>query len=339
MGGDRARRRFGLPQWSFALSATDANPWALRLARLATGRPKILVFSYCYHGTVDETFVVARADGATVSRPGNVAPAVDPASTTVAVEFNDLDAVARALASGEIAAVLTEPALTNIGIVLPEEGFLSGLRTLCDESGTLLMIDETHTFSAGPGGATRAWGLSPDIVTIGKAIAGGIPIGAFGLSTRVSDTVLELVERNEADIVDVGGIGGTLAGNALSMAAARATLEGVLTDVAFTHMCALAQRLTDQVARAIDHHGLPWSVVRLGARSEYRFCSPAPVNGTQSARSEDPELNEYLHLFMSNRGVLITPFHNMVLMCPETTTTDVDLHGGLFEQALDQLVP
>jgi len=332
-------RRFGLPEWSFALSATDANRWALRLARLATGRPKILVFSYCYHGTVDETFVVARADGATVSRPGNVAPAVDPASTTVAVEFNDLDAVARALASGEIAAVLTEPALTNIGIVLPEEGFLSGLRTLCDESGTLLMIDETHTFSAGPGGATRAWGLSPDIVTIGKAIAGGIPIGAFGLSTRVSDTVLELVERHEADIVDVGGIGGTLAGNALSMAAARATLEGVLTDVAFTHMCALAERLTDQVARAIDHHGLPWSVVRLGARSEYRFCSPAPVNGTQSARSEDPELNEYLHLFMSNRGVLITPFHNMVLMCPETTTTDVDLHGGLFEQALDQLVP
>ena len=172
-------RRFGLPQWSFALSATDANRWALRLARLATGRPKILVFSYCYHGSVDETVVVAGPDDTTVSRTGNVGPAVDPSTTTVAVEFNDLDAVARALDSGEIAAILTEPALTNIGIVAPADGFLSGLRSLCDDTGTLLMIDETHTLSAGPGGCTAAWDLDPDIVTMGKAIAGGIPIGAL----------------------------------------------------------------------------------------------------------------------------------------------------------------
>ncbi len=331
-------RRFGLPQWSFALSATDANRWALRLARLATGRPKILVFSYCYHGSVDETVVVAGPDDTTLSRTGNVGPAVDPSTTTVAVEFNDLDAVARALDSGEIAAILTEPALTNIGIVAPADGFLSGLRSLCDDTGTLLMIDETHTLSAGPGGCTAAWDLDPDIVTMGKAIAGGIPIGAFGLRAELAERILALVSELDADIVDVGGIGGTLAGNALSMAATRATLEHVLTAEAFAHMDALALRLTQQVEASINRHGVPWSVTRLGARSEYRFCSPAPVNGTESHLANDPELDEYLHLFMSNRGVLITPFHNMVLMCPDTTEDDVDLHGVLFDQAVELLV-
>jgi len=330
-------RRFGPSRWSFALSATDANRWALRLARLVTGRPKILVFSYCYHGSVDETFVVAGPNGTTVSRPGNVAPAVDPATTTLAVEFNDLDAVARALATGEIAAVLTEPALTNIGIVLPEPGFLEGLRAQCDQTGTLLMIDETHTVSAGPGGCTAAWGLDPDIVTMGKAIAGGIPIGAYGLRADLAGRVLARVAEQGADIVDVGGIGGTLAGNALSMAAARATLEQVLTDQAFARMDALCVRLTDQVQASIDRHGMPWTVTRLGTRSEYRFCSPAPVDGTRSHQAEDHDLDEYLHLAMSNRGVLITPFHNMVLTCPETTEADVDLHGGLFDEAVARL--
>jgi glutamate-1-semialdehyde 2,1-aminomutase len=330
-------RRFGLSRWSFALSATDANRWALRLARLVTGRPKVLVFSYCYHGSVDETFVVAGPDGTTVSRPGNVAPAVDPASTTVAVEFNDLPAVARALGTGEIAAVLTEPALTNIGIVLPEDGFLAGLRSLCDQTGTLLMIDETHTLSAGPGGCTAAWGLEPDIVTMGKAIAGGIPIGAYGMRADVAERVLARVEDGVADIVDVGGIGGTLAGNALSMAAARATLEHVLTDEAFARMGTLAGRLADQAAATIARHGMPWTVTRLGARAEYRFCSPAPADGTRSHLAEDADLDEFLHLAMSNRDVLITPFHNMVLMCPDTSESDVDLHGALFEEAVARL--
>jgi glutamate-1-semialdehyde 2,1-aminomutase len=331
-------RRFGMSRWSFALSATDANRWALRLARLATGRRQVLVFSYCYHGSVDETFVVAGPKGSTESRPGNVAPAVDPAETTVAVEFNDLDAVARVLSTGRIAAVLAEPALTNIGIVLPEPGFHDALRALCTETGTLLMIDETHTFSAGPGGATRAWGLDPDIVTIGKAIAGGIPIGAFGLSRPLADDLVARIGEDGADIVDVGGIGGTLAGNALSMAAARATLDHVLTDAAFDDMIGLAGRLADQVETAIGDHALPWTISRLGARAEYRFCSPAPVNGAQSAEAEDLELNEYLHLYLSNRGVLITPFHNMVLTCPDTTVADVDRHGALFASALDQLI-
>jgi len=330
-------RRFGLAKWSFALSATDANRWALRLVRLVTGRPKILVFSYCYHGSVDETFVVAGPDGTTRSRPGNVAPAIDPSTTTVAVEFNDLEAVGCALRTGEIAAVLTEPALTNIGIVAPDEGFHAGLRALCDETGTILIVDETHTMSAGPGGATAAWGLEPDIVTLGKAIAGGIPIGAFGMRADLAERVLVGVRDQHADIQDVGGIGGTLAGNALSMAAARATLGEVLTDEAFVRMDALAGRLAGQARQTITRHGMPWTVTRLGARAEYRFCSPAPHDGTESHSADDSDLDEFLHLFMSNRDVLITPFHNMVLMCPSTTEADVDLHGRLFEEAVGRL--
>ena len=332
--GAELTRRFGMAQWSFALSATDANRWALRLARLATGRPKILVFSYCYHGSVDETFVVTGPDGTTRSRPGNVAPAVDPSTTTVAVEFNDLDAVARALSTGEIAAVLTEPALTNIGIVTPDPGFHDGLRALCDRAGTLLVIDETHTLSAGPGGCTAAWGLDPDIVTMGKAIAGGIPIGAFGLRGALARRILDLVVDEHADIEDVGGIGGTLAGNALSMAAARATLSEVLTDEAFARMTDLATTLATEAADTSARHGMPWTVTQLGARAEYRFCAPAPRDGTASHAADDPDLDEYLHLYLSNRDVLITPFHNMVLTCPTTTAADVDLHGRLFEEAV-----
>jgi glutamate-1-semialdehyde 2,1-aminomutase len=286
---------------------------------------------------VDETVVVATPYVTTGSRPGNVAPAVDPATTTVAVEFNDLDAVARALTSGEIAAVLTEPALTNIGIVLPDDGFLDGLRAVCDETGTLLMIDETHTVSAGPGGCSAAWGLDPDIVTLGKAIAGGIPIGAYGLRADLAERMLARVADHDADIVDVGGVGGTLAGNALSMAAARATLEHVLTAEAFTRMEANCARLAGQADDSIRRYGMPWTVTRLGARSEYRFCSPAPRNGTESAGADEPDLDAYLYLAMSNRGVLITPFHNMVLMCPETTEADVDLHGEVFDEALARL--
>jgi glutamate-1-semialdehyde 2,1-aminomutase len=331
-------RRFGPSQWSFALSATDANRWALRLARLVTGRPKILVFSYCYHGSVDETFVVAATDGTTRPRPGNVGPAVDPSTTTVAVEFNDLEAVSRALKTGEIAAVLTEPALTNIGIVAPDPGFHNALRALCDQVGTLLIIDETHTLSAGPGGCTAARGLDPDIVTLGKAIAGGIPIGAFGMRADLAERILGQIAEQHADIEDVGGIGGTLAGNALSMAAARATLGEVLTDESFIRMEDLATGLASEATATIERYGMPWSVARLGARAEYRFCSPAPRNGSESNAADDPDLDEYLHLYLSNRDVLITPFHNMVLMCPTTTSDDVAIHARLFEDAVASLV-
>ena len=219
--GAELARRFGVPLWSFSLTATDANRWAIRLARLVTGRPKILVFNYCYHGTVDESFVTLGRDGA-ASREGNVGPPVDPAATTRVVEFNDLDALDRELANGDVACVLMEPALTNIGIVLPAPGYLEGVRELTRRHGTLLVNDETHTLSAGPGGCTLAWGLEPDLVTVGKAIAGGIAAGAYGVSAEVAERV---AGRHDADLIDTGGVGGTLAGNALSVAAMRATLE------------------------------------------------------------------------------------------------------------------
>ncbi|HEY5051508.1 MAG TPA: transaminase, partial [Acidothermaceae bacterium] len=302
--GAELTRRFGVPRWSFTLTATDANRWAIRLARLATGRPKILIFAYCYHGSVDEAFAVVGPNGDVVSRVGNVGAPVALGLTTRVAEFNDLASVESALAHGDVAAILTEPALTNIGIVLPEPGFMAGLRELATRYGALLTIDETHTFSAGPGGATKLWDLQPDIFVIGKSIGGGIPCGAYGLS----DQVWQLVEAHpEADLVDVGGVGGTLAGNALSVAAMRATLEHVLTDDAFGAMVNLATQFTRGVQETIDRTGVPWSVSQLGARAEYRFVSPAPRDGTSSAAAGDDELDEYFHLSLLNRGVLITP--------------------------------
>ena len=331
-------RRFGLPLWSFTLSATDANRWAIRLARLVTGRPKILVFSYCYHGSVDEAFAVPGPDGVAVSRPGNVAPPVPLHETTRVVEFNDLAALERELAHGDVAAVLTEPALTNIGIVAPEPGFLDGVRELCDRTGTLLMIDETHTISVGPGGATAAWGLRPDIFIIGKSIGGGIPSGAYGITQKVAESVTRLAQSGEADIIDVGGVGGTLAGNALSIAAMHATLTEVLTDAAFAQMNSLCDEYSAGVTAAIAKHRLPWSLTQLGARAEYRFCSPAPRNGSESAGAADDELDEFAHLYLLNRGVLITPFHNMALMGPDTTSAQVARHTELFESMCAELV-
>ena len=328
-------RRFGLPLWSFALTATDANRWALRLARMVTGRPKVAAFSFCYHGSVDETFVQMGADGETVIRRGNVGAPTPIDQTTRAVEFNDLDSVERALAHGDVAVLITEPALTNIGIVLPEPGFLEGVTELCRKHGTLLLIDETHTISAGPGGCTRAWGLEPDIFVIGKSIGGGIPSGAYGITEHIAEMVKE---HPDADLIDVGGVGGTLAGNVLSTAAMRATLGEVLTDAAFEHMISLATRFTEGVVATLEEYDVPWSISQLGARAEYRFARPAPRTGTESAHAEDEHLDEYLHLFMANRGVLMTPFHNMALMCPTTAATDVDLHTKLFAEAVRRLV-
>ena len=327
-------RRFGLPQWSFTLSATDANRFILRKARQITGRPFVLVFSWCYHGSVDESFVVVGQDGIPASRPGNVGPAVDPTSTTRVCEFNDIDAVGRLLADRQVACVLAEPAMTNIGIVLPEPGFIESLRDLTRSTGTLLIADETHTLSAGPGGCTRAWGIDPDIVTIGKSIGGGVPIGAFGMS---DDVASRLLADEDADYVDTGGVGGTLAGNALSMAAARATLSEVLTDEAFERMIELGGRFADGVDGVIAEQGMPWSCVRLGARAEYRFVPSAPRTGGESAAAADDGLDEYFHLYMLNRGLLMTPFHNMALVSPATTEADVDFHTGLFSSAIAEL--
>lgn len=332
--GAELTRRFKVPLWSFTVSATDANRWAIRLARLATGKSKILVFSYCYHGSVDEAFGVLDSNGEIVSRPGNVAPPVPIDQTTRVVEFNDLPALEAALKHGDVAAILTEPALTNIGIVLPEPGFLEGMRELATKYGALLMIDETHTVSAGYGGMTLRDNLDPDIFVIGKSIGAGIPSGAYGFKQEVVD---QINSHTEADLLDVGGVGGTLAGNALSLAAMRATLGEVLTEQAFEHMIQLATRYTDQVNSALDEYGVPWSISQLGARAEYRFTHPAPKTGTEAMHAGDDELDEFMHLFMCNRGVLMTPFHNMALMCPTTTQEQVDRHGSLFAQALSEL--
>ena len=328
-------RRFGLPYWQFALTATDANRFTIRLARTITKRPKILVYSWCYHGTVDETFAIA-ADGGTVSRPDNIGPPVDPSVTTVAVEWNDVDALEAALASGEIACVLAEPAMTNIGIVLPEPGYHDALRSLTREHGTLLVIDETHTICAGPGGYTAAHDLEPDFLTIGKPLAAGVPAAAYGMSEEVAARVL--AENELLEVTDVGGIGGTLSGNALSLAAMRATLEDVLSEEAFARMIVLGERFEAGVRGVIETHGLPWHVTRLGCRVEYAFSPEEPRNGGEAAAAQDRDLDRFLHLHALNRGVLMTPFHNMALISPATTEADVDLHTEAFAEAAGDLI-
>jgi len=331
--GEELARRFGLARWLFTLTATDANRTALRVARLLTGRPKVLVYSWCYHGSVDEAFAVA-SEGGTVSRPGNVGPPVDPSVTTTAVEFNDAGQLEAELAHEDVAVVLMEPALTNIGIVLPEPGYLESVRDLTRKYGTLLINDETHTFSAGPGGCTAAWGLEPDMVTIGKAIGSGVPSGALGVSADVADALLA---DPDADWEDTGGVGGTLAGNPLSAAAMRATLEHVLTEAAFEHTIPLAGRFTAGLEEIFASRSLPWHVAQLGCRAEYGFSSPPPRNGTEGDAVSDPELERYLHLYALNRGVMITPFHNMALMSPATSAADVDRHTEVFAEAVAEL--
>jgi len=332
--GEELTRRFGLPQWQFTLSATDANRHAIRYARHVTGRRKIVVHDYCYHGSVDETFAALDADGRTVARRGNIGPPVDPGETTIVVEFNDVDGLEAALATGEVAAVLCEPALTNVGIVLPDEGYHAALRELTRRYDALLIIDETHTLSAGPGGYTGAHGLDPDLITMGKAIAGGIPAGAFGMTAAVADRIARSIALED---IDVGGIGGTLAGNALSLAAMRVTLTEVLTDEAYARMLPLGDRWSDGVDAGIARHGLPWHCNRLGARGEYTFTATAPRTGAEAHASGDFALEQFLHLYALNRGILLTPFHNMALMSPATTAAEVDRHTEVFDQALAAL--
>jgi len=333
--GEELTRRFRLPRWLFTLTATDANRTALRIARQVTGRPKVLVYSYCYHGSVDETFAVSAPDGTTQSREGNVGPAVDPSVTTKAIEFNDVVGLERALTDGDVACVLAEPAMTNMGIVLPEPGYHDHLRALTRAHGTLLIIDETHTISAGPGGCTAEWGLEPDLFTIGKAIGSGIPSGALGLSAEMARAMLE---QPGADYEDTGGVGGTLAGNAFSLAAMRVTLDKVLTAEAYERAIPLAARFADGVRDVAAERGLGWNVTQLGCRAEYRFQPEPARNGTEAHDAADPELERYLHLHALNRGVLLTPFHNMALMGPTTTAEDVDRHTEVFAEAVAALV-
>jgi glutamate-1-semialdehyde 2,1-aminomutase len=330
---EELQQRFKLPYWQFALTATDANRFSIRLARQITGRPKILVYNWCYHGTVDETFIHLAADGTAGPRPGNIGPPVNPAVTTKVIEFNDVGALEQALAGGDVACVLAEPAMTNVGIVHAQPGYHQALRELTRKHGVLLIIDETHTICAGPGGYTCAENLDPDVIVFGKAIGAGIPGAAYGFSQEIAERI---VAKQELENCDVGGIGGTLAGNALSLAAMRATLTKVLTKEAFDRMIPMAERWTTGVARAIADAQLPWHVTRLGCRAEYMF-GPEPKNGTQAHDAMDFELERFMHLYAMNRGILLTPFHNMALMCPRTEADDVDKHTKVFREAVKEL--
>jgi glutamate-1-semialdehyde 2,1-aminomutase len=332
--GEELTRRFGVPRWQFALTATDANRFAIRLARLVTGRPKILVFNWCYHGTVDETVATLR-DGAVVEREGNLGPPVPLDETTRVVEWNDVEALERELSHGDVALVLAEPALTNIGIVHADPGFHDALREATRRYGTLLAIDETHTLCAGPGGFIAAHGLEPDIVTLGKAIGSGIPSAAYGFTEELAARIEGAIGPEESD---VGGVGGTLAANVLSLAAMRATLTHVLTEEAFERMIARAERFERGVAETIESAGLPWHVTRLGCRVEYLFRPERPRTGSEAAAGGDPLLDRLIHLYALNRGILLTPFHNMALMSPATTDEDVDRHTEVFAEAARELV-
>ena len=332
--GEELQKRFGLAYWQFTLTATDANRFSIRLARQITGRPKILVFNWCYHGSVDETFVTLQ-NGVTGPRRGNIGPPVDPATTTRVVEFNDVEALDRELANGDVACVLAEPAMTNVGIVPPAPGYHQALRELTRKHGTLLIIDETHTICAGPGGFTKSENLEPDILVFGKPIGGGVPGATYGVTQEVADRIQA---KHSLEDCDTGGIGGTLAGNALSLAAMRATLEKVLTATAFQRMIPMAERWTAGVAKAIQDFEIPWHVTRLGCRAEYLFASKTPSNGTEAHDAMDFELERFMHLYAMNRGILLTPFHNMALMSPATEAEDVDRHTQVFRAAVKELL-
>jgi glutamate-1-semialdehyde 2,1-aminomutase len=333
--GTEMTRRFGVPYWQFTLTATDANRSVIRWAREITRRQKIVVHNWCYHGSVDETFATIAPDGSTTAREGNIGKPVPLEETTRVVEINDLEGLESAVAHGDVAACLFEPALTNIGIVLPDPGYHEGVRELCTRYGVLLIIDETHTISAGPGGCTKAWGLRPDFVTIGKTLGAGIASGAYGMSEEAARLVYEHTDWKNAD---VGGVGGTLAGNALSLAAMRATLGQIMTDEAFDRMIGLGERFEEGVRDVIGSRGIPWHVVRLGCRVEYLFRPDPAHDGAEAAAGQDEDLDPYIHLFLLNRGILMTPFHNMALMSPATTAEDVDRHTEVFAEMADELV-
>ncbi len=328
-------KRFGLPLWQFTVTATDANRHSIRYCRLITGKSKIIVIDMCYHGSVDETFATLDSAGKTIKRQGNLGAPVDLDQTTRVVEFNNLVAMEEALKHGDVAAILMEPAMTNIGIVLPEDGYLVKVGELAKKYGAIWIIDETHTISVGPGGMTALYGLKPDILTIGKAIAGGIPTGTFGMTEEVAEGIKE---RTSREIIDTGGIGSTLAGNSMSLAAMRATLSEVLTVAAFEKMVKLGNAWCDGVDGAIAEFKLPWFCSRLGARGEYLFQATAPRTGKEAADAGDFQLEQYIHLRMLNDGFLITPFHNMALMSPETTMADVQAHTAAFRKMCADLV-
>lgn len=333
--GEELARRFGLPYWQIYTTATDADRFAIKLARMATGRDQVVVFDGCYHGSVDEALVSVKDGPRRAQHRQVIGPLPNPASRVI--QFNDVDALEEALSPGDVACVLTEPAMTNAGIIWPEPGYHDALRKLCRKHGTLLILDETHTICAGPGGCTREWELQPDFFTIGKSIAGGLPAAAMGLTQEMSDRLTTPPTGIAGKHFGIG-TGGTVAGTVLQMAAIRATLGEVLTEAAFLKMIAVATRLADGATAVIAAHELPWHVNRLGCRVEYRFIKDKPRNGGEADEAFDEGLDTLVHVYMANRGVLLTPFHTMVLISPQTTDDDADLHNRVFEEMVAELV-
>lgn len=331
--GELLAARFGLPHWQIATTASDANRFALRVARAVTGRPKVLVFNGCYHGAVDETFVRLHA-GRPIHRPGLLGQFADLTRHTKVIELNDVAALDAALRDRDVACVIAEPVLTNSCMVLPQPGFHEALRRLTRAAGTLLLIDETHTISTGPGGYTRAHGLEPDLFVLGKPVAGGVPAAVWGFT----DAVAAAFERVRAATPSGhSGMGTTLSANALALAAIRVTLTDVMTDAAYDHMTRLAARLGEGLERLIERRRLPWHVVRLGARVEL-ICARGPLrNGAEAEAAHAPAIERALHLGLLNRGSLVTPFHNMMLVCPATTAGQVDALVMAFEDVCNEL--
>lgn len=331
--GEQLAQRFGLPLWQFAMSATDANRYIVRWIRAATGRRKILVFNGCYHGTIEDVFVDL-VDGQPVQRNSLLGQVHDLTQHTVVVEFNDLAALDAALAAGDVACVLAEPVMTNIGMVLPAPGFWEQAQAIIRRRGSLLVLDETHTISTGPGGYTRAHGLQPDALVLGKPVGGGVPCAVYGMS---ADLAARAVRAKQEAPPGHSGIGTTLTGNMLAMAAMRAALTEVMTDAAYTHMLGLAGQLAAGLRRTIAHHALPWCVTQVGARIEFQFTPTPPRNGTEADRILDGELEHIIHLGLLNRGVMITPFHNMMLISPHTQAAGVEQLLAALDKVLQHI--
>ena len=329
--GELLTEKFGLPYWSLSTAATDSNRFCIRLARMVTGRKKVLIYNACYHGSVDETHF-ALDNGKVTTKPGVNPNGLNPDETVSVVEFNDVDALEQALANGDIACVLAEPMMTNCGMVPVQPGYHDALRELTRKHGTFLIIDETHTISTGPGGFTREYNLEPDMFVMGKSIAGGIPCGIYGVSEETAGRIWEILPIEKCN--DHFGFGGTLVGNALTLSAMRATLEQVMTEENYAYMGKLAERFEEGVKYTIDRYGLPWHVTRVGVRAEYLFSETAPINGTQAVNARNRELEAFIHLYYLNRNVIMTPFHNMALMCPATIESDVDRHNDVFDECL-----
>ena len=334
--GRELGKRFGLPYWQVAMTATEANRYVIRICRTLTKRPKTLVFNECYHGSLDEALVHLDKDGHLALRcEFDSNPGLVKESVARVVEFNEVNALEEALSHKDVACILAEPVMTNCGMVLPEPGYHEKLRELATKYGTYLIIDETHTFSSGPGGYTAAHGLKPDFVTLGKSIAGGIPVAVYGFTAQIADEINASFGRKP--VSDPMGIGGTLSANAFAINAIRATLKHVATEEAFKKMIAGANRMADGLEAAIENHELPWSVTRCGARAEMQFMPYPPTKGSEAKAAVYWDLIAYTHLYLANRGVLVTPFHNMMLVSPETSDEDVDMLVKVWGDCMKEL--